>query len=79
VQVGDAATLITAITGLVTAATGLVGAVVVLVKVSRRERPRAARNLAAELAKAAEDGQITPDELRQIAEGDGTDPGKDKA
>lgn len=66
---GDVAALIGAITGLVTASTGLVGAVVLLVKVSRRERPRAARNVAAELAEAAEDGVITVEELRKIAEG----------
>lgn len=75
----DVATLITAITGLVTAATGLVGALVLLIRVSRRERPRAARGIAAELAEAAEDGVITVEELRRIAEsGPGTD-GKDKA
>lgn len=65
---GDAATLITAVAGLVTALTGLVGAIVVLVRVSRRERPRAARGLAERLAEAAEDGVITADELRRIAE-----------
>lgn len=77
----DVATLITAITGLVTAATGLVGALVMLVKVSRRERPRAARNVAAELAEAAEDGVVTVDELRRIAEGgqDTDGSGRDKA
>lgn len=64
---GDVATLVTALTGLVTALTGLIGAVVVLVKMSRKERPRAARNLAAELAEAAKDGEITADELRRIA------------
>lgn len=67
---GDVAALITAIAGLVTALTGLTGAVVVLVKVSRRERPRAARNVAAELAEAAEDGVITVAELKAIAEGE---------
>jgi ABC-type anion transport system duplicated permease subunit len=68
--VSDLATLVTAITGMVTAITGLVGALVMLVKVSRRERPQAARNLAAELAEAAKDGEITADELRRIAGGD---------
>lgn len=72
----DLATLITAITGLLTAATGLVGSVVMLVKVSRRERPRAARNIAADLAEAAEDGVVTVKELRRIAEADsGTSAG----
>lgn len=65
---GDAATLITAIAGLVTSFTGLVGAIVVLIRVSKRERRQAARGVAAELAKAAEDGEITVDELRQIVE-----------
>jgi hypothetical protein len=69
VKVSDLAALITAITGLLTAGTGLVGAVVVLVRVSRRERPNAARNTAAELAEAAEDGVITVAELRRIADG----------
>lgn len=70
---GDVAALITAIAGLVTALTGLVGAIVLGVRVSRRERPRAARGVAEQLeqiAKAAEDGVITVDELRQIAEED---------
>jgi hypothetical protein len=70
VSVGDVAALITAITGLVTACTGLVGAVYMLIKVSRRERPDAARGIAAELAEAAEDGVITAAELRKIAEND---------
>lgn len=65
---GDVAALITAVAGLVTALTGLVGALVVLVKVSRRERPRAIRNVAADLAEAAEDGVITVEELKAIAE-----------
>lgn len=65
---GDAATLVTAIGGLITAITGLVGAIAVLIRVSKRERRQAARGVAAELAKAAEDGDITVDELRQIVE-----------
>jgi hypothetical protein len=69
--VGDAATLITAIAGLITSLTGLVGAIVVLIRVSKRERRKAARGgVVAGLAKAAEDGVITADELRQIAEGE---------
>lgn len=67
---GDVATLITAIAGLVTSLTGLVGAIVVLIRVSKRERRKAAQGgVVAGLAKAAEDGVITADELRQIAEG----------
>lgn len=65
---GDAATLITAIAGLITALTGLVGAIAVAIRVGRRERPRAARGVAEQLAEAAEDGVITVDELRRIAE-----------
>jgi len=75
--VGDAATLITAIAGLITALTGLVGAIVVLVKVSRREPRRAARGVAAELAEAAEDGVITVEELKRIAEGGDHDRRRD--
>lgn len=66
----DIAALITAIAGLVTALTGLVGAVVLAVRVSRRERPRAARGVLERIADAAEDGVITVDELREIAEED---------
>lgn len=65
---GDAATLITAIAGLVTAFTGLVGAIAVVIRVSRRERPRAARGVVKQLAEAAEDGEITVEELRRIVE-----------
>lgn len=70
---GDVAALITAIAGLVTALTGLVGAIVLGIRVSRRERPRAARGVAEQLeqiAKAAEDGVITVDELEQISRED---------
>lgn len=67
---GDAATLITAIAGLVTSLTGLVGAIIVGIRVSRRERPNAARGVFEQLAEAAEDGTITADELRRIADGE---------
>ena len=68
---GDAATLITAIAGLVTAVGGLLGAAAAWRASSKRERPRAARNVLAELAEAAADGEITEDELRRIADGEG--------
>lgn len=68
---GDVATLITAIAGLVTSITGLVGAIIVLIRVSKRERRKAAQGgVMAGLAKAAEDGVITADELKEIAEGE---------
>lgn len=67
----DVATLITAIAGLVTALTGFVGAVIVLIRVSKRERRQAARGVAAKLAEAAGDGQITVDELQKIVEEEG--------
>lgn len=64
----DIAELLTAITGLITALTGLVGAIVVGRRISRRERHKAPRTLAEKLAEAAADGEITVDELREIAE-----------
>jgi lantibiotic modifying enzyme len=70
--VSDVATLITAIAGLVTSLTGLVGAIVVLVRVSKRERRKAAREVVAGLAEAAADGVITADELQKIAEEEGS-------
>lgn len=69
---GDLAALLTAIGGLITAVGGAVALVITSVRTSKRERPQAARNLAAELAKAAEDGEITADELRQILDEDGS-------
>jgi hypothetical protein len=68
VKVSDLAELITAISGLVTALTGLVGAILVGRRISRRERHKAPRTLAVKLAAAAADGEITVDELREIAE-----------
>jgi hypothetical protein len=65
--VNDAATLITAITGLVTAATGFVGAVVLLVRSLRRSRAAATPTVAEAVAEAAADGEVTPDELLDIA------------
>jgi hypothetical protein len=65
--VNDAATLITAITGLVTATTGFVGAVVLLVRALRRSRAAATPTVAEAFAEAAADGEVTPDELLDIA------------
>lgn len=65
---GDAAALITAITGLITALSGLLG--LLLPRMSKKRRRRAARDTIAEIAKAAEDGVITVEELRQISEED---------
>jgi hypothetical protein len=65
----EVTTLIGATSGLVMAIGAAIGAVTVLVKLLKRERPNAARRMAAELAVAAEDGEITADELRAIAEG----------
>jgi hypothetical protein len=64
--VSDLAALLTAIGGLITAIGGAVALVMTSVRTSRRERPKAARNLLAELAEAAEDGEITGEELRDI-------------
>lgn len=66
----DLAQLLTAIAGLVTAIAGAVALVITTVRTSRRERPAAARQLLARLAEAAKDGDITPEELAEIA---GTD------
>jgi hypothetical protein len=74
--VGDVATLITAIAGLVSALGGLLGAVAAVRALGRRERPRAARNVAAELVDAARDGVITVEELQQIAENDDREGGR---
>lgn len=63
----DIASLLTAIAGLITALCGGIALVVTAFRTSRRERPRAARRLAEQLAEAAEDGVITTEELRKIA------------
>lgn len=73
VVVSDLAALLTAIGGLITAIAGAVALVITAAKTSRKERPRAARNLLAQLAEAAEDGEITGDELREILESEGDD------
>jgi hypothetical protein len=61
--VDDLASLLTAIGGLVTAVAGAFALVWTTVRTSRRERPAAVRRAAEELAAAAEDGEITPDEI----------------
>lgn len=63
---GDIATLLTAIGGLITALAGAYALVYNTVRMSRTERPAAAKGMARELAAAAEDGEITPDELAAI-------------
>ncbi|ATE56136.1 hypothetical protein LV78_006582 [Actinosynnema pretiosum] len=64
----DLATLLTAIAGLVTALGGAFALVVSTLRVSRRERPAAARRVAEALAKAADDGEITADKLAEALE-----------
>lgn len=63
----DIVNLVTAITALVGALTGLVGVAVTLVKIFRREPKKSAHAAMQKLAAAAEDGEITPEELREIA------------
>lgn len=60
--------LVTAITALLTASTGLVGAGIVLVRILKKEPKKAAMTATQKLAQAAEDGVITAEELREIAE-----------
>lgn len=68
---GELASLITAITGLLAGLVAAAGFVRTWARTSRRERRLAAdsgaEELAAVLAAAAEDGQITPEELAEIA------------
>lgn len=68
----DAATLITAISGLLLATSGLLVAVRALIAIFRRERPRAAkagaRQLGAKLMAAAADGKLDADEIGEIAD-----------
>lgn len=59
----DVATLLTAVGGLITALTGSFVLIWNTVRMSRKERPRAARKAIAALVEAAEDGLITPEEL----------------
>jgi tellurite resistance protein len=66
VTVGDVATLLTAIASLVTALGGAVALVISAVRTSRRERAGAAEEVAAEILAAAADGELSPEELREI-------------
>lgn len=72
---GDIATLLTAVGGLVTALAGAFVLVWNTVRMSKRDHPAAAKELARELAVAAEDGEITPDELAAILERMRDEPG----
>lgn len=65
---GDIATLLTAIGGLCTALAGAFALVYNTIRMSRKERPAAAKGVARELAAAAEDGEITAEELAAILE-----------
>lgn len=66
---GEIAALLTAIGGLVTAATGAVALGWGIARTLRRERPAAARRgaeaFAEALVTAAEDGEVTPEELAE--------------
>lgn len=64
----DLATLLTAVGGLVTALAGAFALVWNTVRLSKRERPATARRVVEVLAAAAEDGEITADELAELAE-----------
>jgi len=65
--VGDLTQLLGAITGLVTALTGLAGLAYGIVRTLRKEPRQAAKSgaqlYADEIAAAAEDGEITPEEF----------------
>ncbi|MFD6072819.1 hypothetical protein [Amycolatopsis lurida] len=65
----ELAQLLTAIGGMVAMVLGAIGGLVTALRTSRRERPKAAANgatrVAEQLAKAAEDGEITPDEVAE--------------
>lgn len=63
---GDLATLLTAVAGLITAGGSVFALVWTTVRTSRRERPAAARGTAEELAAAAADGDLTPEEIDAV-------------
>lgn len=73
----DVATLLTAVGGLTTALAGAFALVWNTVRLSKRERPDTARRVVEVLAAAAEDGEITADELAQLAEHLGDAGGED--
>lgn len=64
---GDLTQLLTAVTGLITAITGLGGLAYGIVRTLRREPRQAAKSgaqlYAEEIAAAAEDGELTPEEI----------------
>ena len=67
----DLSTLLTAIAGLITAAGSVFALVWTTVRTSRRERPAAARGaveqvVAEQLAAAAADGELTPEEISDV-------------
>jgi hypothetical protein len=72
----SAAALITALGGFATAMVGVAGAIYALRRVSKRERPAAARKshekttaqLRAALAEAAADGELTAEEIADVIE-----------
>lgn len=62
----DVASLVTAIGGLITAASGAFVLVWTTVRGSKQERQTAAERAVEGLAAAAEDGEITADELADV-------------
>jgi hypothetical protein len=64
--VGDLALLIGAITGLVAAVGTATTGVIIALRASPRERQQAARGALELLAEAAQDGVITPEELKAV-------------
>lgn len=73
---GDIAALIGAITGLIAALGTAAAAIITARRASPAERKRAARGVLDRLAEAAQDGQITADEVAEIlAAEDGEEQG----
>lgn len=76
-SVSDLAQLLVAIGGMVAAILGGVAGLVTAIRTSGRERPKAASKGAArfakELAAAAEDGELTPDEIAEAIRQLGTE------
>lgn len=65
---GEATELITAISALLGAVVGLIGAIAMLAKILRQEPKDTGETVMSKLLEAAKDGELTADELRQIAE-----------